>query len=1170
MKQLFTVVLALLCAWGQAQWVPQTAYEAKSSDPQWIQLLYSENPNALEVREAYESYYQTHEFVKNEHTQYYKRWIRVAMLTMDNTGNVLPLPYDTQANTHYLEKYAEAQMRDGGEWEEMGPWHYDPEVAMYFQVQSPGACHIYTVEQAPSDADVVWAGGATSGIWKSTDKGMHWQLMSSDLLVTSVYSIAIHPTNPDIVYFGEGDGIIYKTTDGGLTWNMTGDADFQGNPFWCRDLKMLPGDPESLIACTNEGLKITHDGGATWTNEIIGEYMEVEFHPTNPDVIYVVRLLNNKTTFIRSTDGGENFTAVGDGWPNPAVGAEQKRCEIAVSAAAPDRVYVLASGSENGGSGLYGIYISEDMGDTFTFQCCGDSPAGVPEAANNPNTLGWSEDGSGDGGQYYYDLGLDVSPTQPDLLFSAGICVWRSADAGQNWSLNGHWVTWAGEFTADRYTHADVHDVKFFTTTDGDVDMWVASDGGLFYSSDQGDHMEPRMYGIQGTDFWGWQSGARHGSVMVGGTYHNGTLIKNGDLYYWGADSEDNGGWLAELAGDNFRGFVNPGDSTIGYHDGGSFRYSTDRFTRISGLPFDNSKRPNTSYWWGEYGNMEWDPACYQCIYSPVETALWHTTDGGTSWEMVYDFGGSKIVNVKVAARDRAIIYVTQRTNGGSWRIWRTADAGATWNDITPSDAIMGNNNGASKYIDVHGTDPNVLYFVTVGNQTGYQVFKTADGGTTWENLSGSNLNGQFTTAIWHQRGTEDGLYVSTDKAVYYRNATMEDWEMYNNNLPARTPSVFLQGNYCEGKIRSAGSRGVHQCDFYEDFALQASFMASQTVINLGVQCESDTIRFVDNSVVRCGDLSYEWNFNGGTVVEDLGDEMLVLFSALGSYDVSMTITDGNGNSDTWNWADLIQVIDEPVGFPVTEDFNNGMPPEFWKIVDLEGGGHWEQGTVLGDETNHVAQFPNYWVDTQGQTDLLVFPAQDFSDIDNALLHFDVSYQTYADYIDGLEVVYRTANSEDWIPLYSKSGSDLAVEGNYTWFWYDQGGTLLWRTDTVDLSVLAGEPCVTLAFSNIGGYGNHIWIDNVNLTFATDVEDQPGDLAFSMYPNPAENQLFIQFPAHTKGAVLDIYDAQGKWVISRNMNAGSYVDISSLRAGVYYVALRAGERRSTQKLVVSR
>jgi len=140
----------------------------------------------------------------------------------------------------------------------------------------------------------------------------------------------------------------------------------------------------------------------------------------------------------------------------------------------------------------------------------------------------------------------------------------------------------------DRYTHADVHDIKFFESPGG-WDMWIASDGGLYYSSDEGDHTEPRMYGIHGTDFWGFQAGYQDGDVMLGGTYHNGTLIKYKDIYKYGATDENSGGWMAEGAGDNVRGFVNYGNNKVAYDDGGSFEFSEDRLIRPANLSFDGN-----------------------------------------------------------------------------------------------------------------------------------------------------------------------------------------------------------------------------------------------------------------------------------------------------------------------------------------------------------------------------------------------------------------------------------------------------------------------------------------------------------------------------------------------------------------------------------------------------
>ena len=190
-----------LGAWAlptAAQYVPQTPHTPKSDAPMWVQLMHRGEASVEEVRAAYEAHYAVHPFEKNRDTQHYKRWLR----------NVeLPAPELSRA---YLEAWA-ARGRVSGVWEEMGPWHYDPEVAMQFQVQSPGACHVYTVEQAPSDHQTVWCGTATAGAWKSSDHGAHWTLMSRDLPLTSVYSIAIHPEDPDRVWLGSGSGQLWRT-----------------------------------------------------------------------------------------------------------------------------------------------------------------------------------------------------------------------------------------------------------------------------------------------------------------------------------------------------------------------------------------------------------------------------------------------------------------------------------------------------------------------------------------------------------------------------------------------------------------------------------------------------------------------------------------------------------------------------------------------------------------------------------------------------------------------------------------------------------------------------------------------------------------------------------------------------------------------------------------------
>ena len=79
---------------------------------------------------------------------------------------------------------------------------------------------------------------------------------------------------------------------------------------------------------------------------------------------------------------------------------------------------------------MYGIYISNDKGENWTFQCCGPQPAGPPDSVNI-NMMGWQPDGSDDGGQYYYDLALAVNPTNADIIHVGGVNHWISFDNGR-------------------------------------------------------------------------------------------------------------------------------------------------------------------------------------------------------------------------------------------------------------------------------------------------------------------------------------------------------------------------------------------------------------------------------------------------------------------------------------------------------------------------------------------------------------------------------------------------------------------------------------------------------------------------------------------------------------------------------------------------------------------
>ena len=140
--------------------------------------MYSDTPDVGKVTEAYTKYYQTHPFIKNKHTQYYKRWLR-------SISRTTALP-----SKEYL-KTTSKNVKSSYAWEPRGPFDFDIDAAS--RSYAPGAAHIYCVEQSLSNADVIYAGTATAGLWRSNDKGEI--VLFIEITPNKVaYSLEIDPT----------------------------------------------------------------------------------------------------------------------------------------------------------------------------------------------------------------------------------------------------------------------------------------------------------------------------------------------------------------------------------------------------------------------------------------------------------------------------------------------------------------------------------------------------------------------------------------------------------------------------------------------------------------------------------------------------------------------------------------------------------------------------------------------------------------------------------------------------------------------------------------------------------------------------------------------------------------------------------------------------------------
>lgn len=79
-----------------------------------------------------------------------------------------------------------------------------------------GPKEIVAFDAVSGDPVTLFAGGLTSGFWRSTTGGSTWR----HILKTPVRAIVVDPENPKRVFIGTAGGVLYST-DGGLRWQFT-------------------------------------------------------------------------------------------------------------------------------------------------------------------------------------------------------------------------------------------------------------------------------------------------------------------------------------------------------------------------------------------------------------------------------------------------------------------------------------------------------------------------------------------------------------------------------------------------------------------------------------------------------------------------------------------------------------------------------------------------------------------------------------------------------------------------------------------------------------------------------------------------------------------------------------------------------------------------------------
>ena len=705
----------------------------------------------------------------------------------------------------------------GGSWEQLGPGNVG------------GRTRSLVIN--PGNPNIMWAAGVGGGIWKTTDGGASWN-QKGDLLQNIAISTMIQdPRDPNTLYAGTGEGYfngdalrgagIFKSIDGGETWNQlpsTANSAF----YYVQKLAITKGATQRIYAATRDGLFRSLDGGATFTQVfdstaagLIRGCMDIVIQ-TDRAIAYVVAACGHPfsaaepaAAIYRSLDTSGAMT-----WQKVFTQTNMARTSLALAPSNNAIVYALSSSKESGNynTAFLGVFRSASSGasGSWTTQVLNtDSNKLNTVQLSNPVYAFLADCGYGSSNQFFnqgwYDNQIAVDPKDPNIVWTAGIDLMRSDDAGKTWGLASYW--WFTPGVDPEYSHADNHVFAFHPQYDGVTNktLIVGSDGGIYKTLDAraGTSRTPITgpntgavcgYTDPGTDIH-WTSLNNNYSVTQ---FYDGVAFPNGNTFFGG--TQDNGtpagtigggpnAWVSILGGDGGYVAVNPNNTNMlwaentgislqrSVNGGGTFSSFTSGITEASGNflfinPFtQDPSNPANMYTGGAY------------VWRSIQATANPTV--GNIWVRASAFLAQRATAWAVAPTDSNVVYVGGQ-NGSVWR--NTAALSATSTTVWASSNPRPDNN----YVSWVAVDPLIktTVYATVstfnsGTGTGH-VFKSIDGGVTWSNIDGSGATGipdipVHTIAI--DPANTQRLYIGSDIGVFVSIDGGATWNRENTGF---------------------------------------------------------------------------------------------------------------------------------------------------------------------------------------------------------------------------------------------------------------------------------------------------------------------------------------------------------------------------------------------------
>lgn len=604
----------------------------------------------------------------------------------------------------------------------------------------------------PAEPKTLYAGAAAGGVFRTSDSGTTWHPLWHQELSLAIGALVIAPSERLTVYAatGEWGGVgntllnhfpgvgVYRSTDGGADWDLL--APIPSTQ--CNAVCVDPVSPDRAYVAGNMALHRTTDGGKSWditagnTQGIFdGFATDVVVDPLDPQRLYIGV---DQVGVFRSSNGGASW---------------QQLSGLATGAAAGSPKIALG---RDGPSGTKFVAVLMDL-KVYTSTNGGNTP--FSQKANL--TLFY---GSGPG----WNSVIAVDPTDENVILAGHTYLERTTNGGSTWTPVAGGTLTLG--LANSNVHLDMQAV-LFDPTDHDR-VYVASDGGVSASIDNGKKWKLASDGLVTTQCWTVAASPRAGSGLVTTT------------------TQDNACYLATGTSTAFQ--------EIRPFEGGIVEF--DRDDRLFAATWMDVLR------WSTDGGATWtaisppgqplvvdlaiarqDPRILLATTSPggtnyMATSLYRSTDRGVTWSLIFSAVQSP-TTAAFAPSDDQHAYV-----GGPYgQIFHSANAGQAFSVL----ATSGLPGTRVNRIAVDWTDPKRFY-VAFGGLGVRHLWRGDIGASvsavTWTDVSGripaASLPDLAITGLALHPTLDETIYVSNILGVYRSVDGGESWAPYDEGIP--------------------------------------------------------------------------------------------------------------------------------------------------------------------------------------------------------------------------------------------------------------------------------------------------------------------------------------------------------------------------------------------------